>query len=189
MHLKIDLPDSKRRQAVFFQDHECARIVSENLGLRIQQSIYSSFSSANATVPFPYATPVYRGYDAAARAAPRSARPSFSIARSASTMISPAPTPPRSPGPGMHSRETTTDVPMSQNNTELNPSPTGAHLHPHMHGDRQAQRPPLQRGRTKDDEVELVHTDLPSKTGEEDDGEVTDLVFMVHGIGQQARPS
>lgn len=39
----------------------------------------------------------------------------------------------------------------------------------------------------EDDEVELVHTYLPSKTGEEDRGEVTDLVFMVHGIGQAVR--
>ncbi|KZW00438.1 hypothetical protein EXIGLDRAFT_667492 [Exidia glandulosa HHB12029] len=157
---KIDLQDSKRKQSVFFQDHESARIISDNIGLRIQQSIYSSFSSANASIPFPYATPVYRGYDAAARAAPRSQRPSFSLSRSTSPLPSRAPTPPRSPGPRVpHSRDTSLDIPI---------------------------RPPLQRGRTKDDEVELVHTDLPSKTGEEDDGEVTDLVFMIHGIGQQA---
>lgn len=38
------------------------------------------------------------------------------------------------------------------------------------------------------EEQELVQTDVPTKTGDDGDGgEVTDLVFIVHGIGQSVR--
>ncbi|EJD50770.1 hypothetical protein AURDEDRAFT_182151 [Auricularia subglabra TFB-10046 SS5] len=139
--LKRELPGNDQGQSVVFQDGGSARIVSDNLAFRVQQSLYSSFMSTPHPIAFPGATPVYRGYEAAQKAA--SSGTSTKAASRSST-------PP-------HGRQ----------------------------GSSNSDKPAAEKKSTQpQEERELVHTDAATKTGEEEDGDVTDIVFIVHGIGQ-----
>ncbi|EJD52265.1 hypothetical protein AURDEDRAFT_181761 [Auricularia subglabra TFB-10046 SS5] len=212
---RLELPGNKHKQSVFFPDADSARVISDHLGSRFSKSLYSSFSSSSANTPFPHATLVYRGYDAAAKAKPPSRRPSFSLSRraSASQLASPPASPPRitvSRAPSRRSSLSQLRAPTSPTAPRLSRQPSMDPLNnieehpPQSFADfprkvdeqlranstpREFAKPIDEHGKassTSSDEVELVHTDLPSKTGEEDDGEITDLVFMIHGIGQKA---
>ncbi|KAH7099022.1 DDHD domain-containing protein [Auriculariales sp. MPI-PUGE-AT-0066] len=152
--LKVPLESEEENLSVVFQDSGSGRIISDNLAFRVQQSLYSSFMSNTARpIAFPGATPVYRGYDVAAKATGTAATVSSKPSSGTAT-----PTHGRSASLGPKDDVKST----SKSHTRK--------------GSKLAQN---------DEERELVHTDVPSKTGEEKEGDaITDLVFIVHGIGQ-----
>ena len=207
--LRYPLPSSDA--SVFFDDASQARIISNSLGSRFSSVVLSAFqfrSTSTGTgtgtgpLPYPTAPVVYRGYDAALqRSLPppkRAGTPGAAASTiSASTPSSPASKPSELLGPAP-ATASPTPIPRSAQEHKFRPQSLDGklvdfkkHMQKMANGNRSnltvpfvdPDGPSIERQLLPEAEGEQ-HGRLGSKVGEGPSQDVTDLILIIHGIGQ-----
>ena len=209
--LRYPLPSSDA--SVFFDDASQARIISSSLGSRFSSVVFSAFQFRSVSTntgtgpsPYPSAPVVYRGYDAALqRTLPPPKRPGTPGAAastiSASTPSSPASRPSELLGPATATATATaTSTPIRRPAQEHKFRPQSLdgklvdlkkHMQKRANGNRSNLTVPFVEPEEGTIERQLLaeaegeqHDRLGPKVGEGPSQDVTDLILIIHGIGQ-----
>ncbi|KAG8813486.1 hypothetical protein FRC17_001553 [Serendipita sp. 399] len=153
--LKVPLAHPSDGGSVFFDDAGSARILYSSLSTRVSSAIFATIRGSRSSSPYPGAPVAYRGYDEAVLRANVPSRPSS---------VSPT----RAPGNALddkRSRRKSMDA-------------------------RSVAKAEDKRGRRSTDQPRETLNDIDttagydSKVGEGNSQDVTDLILVVHGIGQ-----
>lgn len=207
--LRYPLPSSDA--SVFFDDASQARIIFKSLGSRFSSVVLSAFQfrpTSTGPSPYPSAPVVYRGYDAALQRSLLSPkRPgtpgAASSTTSASTPSSPASKPSALPGPapnpGSAGPPTAASTPRPGQDSKFRPqSLDGKLVDLKKHMQKKTNRngtnatAPFADGEEATIERLLLsegeqHGRSGPKVGEGPSQDVTDLILIIHGIGQGVR--
>ena len=210
---KLRYPLPSTDASVFFDDASQARIISKSLGSRFSSVVLSAFQFRSTSTgtgtgtgpsPYPSAPVVYRGYDAALqRSLPSPKRPGTPGAAaspiSASTPSSPASKPSELLGPAP-ATATPTPIPRSAQEHKFRPQSLDGKLvdlkkHMQKRANINGNRSNLTVPFVDPDRATIERQLLPEAEGEQDghlgpkvgegpSQDVTDLILIIHGIGQ-----
>lgn len=157
---KLKHPLGASDAAVFFDDAHSARIIYNSFTNRVSVALFGTLRGNRTISPYPAAPLVYRGYDEAIRRASAPSRP-----------VSTSPTRPSSVPPEFG------EIPSGRKSSDSNPA--GRHGHT-MSLEKNA-------GKNASLNANTGKLATESKVGEGGPQEVTDLILVVHGIGQGVR--
>lgn len=208
---KLRYPLPSLDASVFFDDASQARIISKSLGSRFSSVVFSAFQFRSTSTgtgtgtgpsPYPSASIVYRGYDAALqRSLPPPKRPGAAASTtSASTPSSPASKPIVLLGPAT-AAPTPIPTPRSAQEHKFRPQSLDGRLvdlKKHMQKKSNGNSsnlagPPVDREEATVERQPLAnaegeqHDHSGPKVGEGPSQDVTDLILIIHGIGQGVR--
>ena len=207
---KLRYPLPSVDASVFFDDASQARIISKSLGSRFSSAVLSAFQFRSASPstaagtglsPYPSASVVYRGYDAALQGSlPPPKRPG-TPGTTASTISASTPSSPASRPIALLGPATATPTPKSAQEHKFRPQSLDGklvnlkkHMQKKANGNGSNMTGPLVDREEASLERQLlanaegeqqVHSG--SKVGEGPSQDVTDLILIIHGIGQGVR--
>jgi hypothetical protein len=158
-HEKLKLPLGDTEGSVFFDDAGSARLIYNSFTNRVSSALFSTLRTNRTNSLYPTAPLVYRGYDEAVRRSSAPSRPTSISPPRPATAVSGS-----SPS-DRPSRRKSMDAKLAQKVAERT----------------------SQENQSSNAEPDITAED--AKVGEGRSQDVTDLILVVHGIGQGVRDS